>query len=79
MKNAVQGSSILEATRIAGPQTRSENRLIMPASALVHTRKDREHAEAAGDMSYAGQVGPANAMSKPGWHQLSSLLHIHKM
>src|SRR5258708_7577957 len=45
-----------------------------------HTRKDREeHAETAGHLSGAGQIGPANTIGKPRWHQLSSLLHIHKM
>ena len=37
MKNAVQGSRVVGAARIAGPQTRSVNRLIMPASALAAT------------------------------------------
>ena len=38
MKNAVHGSRVVGAARIAGPQTRSVNRLIMPASALAATR-----------------------------------------
>src|ERR1700682_1079202 len=38
MKNAVHGSRVLGAARIAGPQTRSVNRLIMPASAIAATR-----------------------------------------
>jgi hypothetical protein len=38
MKNAVHGSRVVGAARIAGAQTRSVNRLIMPASALAATR-----------------------------------------
>jgi hypothetical protein len=38
MKNAVHGSRAFGAARIAGPQTRSVNRLIMAASALAATR-----------------------------------------
>src|SRR5216684_1428611 len=38
MKNAVHGSRVIGAARIAGPQTRSVNRLIMPASAVAATR-----------------------------------------
>src|SRR5258708_11761874 len=38
MKNAVHGSRVLGAARIAGPQTRSVNMLNMPASVLAATR-----------------------------------------
>src|SRR6266481_3747255 len=38
IKKAVHGSRALGAARIAGPQTRSVNRLIMPASAIAATR-----------------------------------------
>src|SRR6266851_1932096 len=38
MKNAVHGIRALGEARIAGPQTRSVNRLIIPASALAATR-----------------------------------------
>src|ERR1700686_68698 len=38
MKNAVHGSRVVGAARIAGPQTRSVNRLIMPASAPAARR-----------------------------------------
>src|SRR6266436_5255945 len=38
MKNAVHGSRALGAARIAGPQTRSVNRLIIPASVIAATR-----------------------------------------
>src|SRR6266404_3169415 len=37
MKNAVHGSRVLGAARIAGAQTRSVNRLSMPASVLAAT------------------------------------------
>jgi hypothetical protein len=35
MKNAVHGNSVAGAARIAGPQTSSVNRLIIPASVLA--------------------------------------------
>src|SRR6266446_960213 len=38
MKNAVHGSRVLGAATIAGPQTRSVNRLIMAASVIAATR-----------------------------------------
>src|ERR1700687_2476246 len=38
MKNAVHDSRVVGAARIAGPQTRTVNTLIMPASALAATR-----------------------------------------
>lgn len=38
MKKAVHGSLVLGAARIAGTQTRSVNRLNMPASVLAATR-----------------------------------------
>jgi hypothetical protein len=73
MKNAVHGSRVVGAARIAGPQRRSVNRLIMPASVLAATRgKDREqHAETAGDLS-GGPVGPANTIRKPRRYQRTS-------
>src|SRR5450432_1573821 len=38
MKNAVHGNRVLGAARIAGPQTSSVNKLIIPASAHAATR-----------------------------------------
>src|SRR6266700_6262785 len=43
MKNAVHGSRAFGAARIAGPQTRSVNRFIMPASVLAATRGKTEN------------------------------------
>src|SRR5713226_9293278 len=43
MKNAVHGSRALGAARIAGPQTRSVNRLIIPASVIAATRGKSEN------------------------------------
>src|ERR1700724_1729285 len=38
MKNAVHGSRVVGAARIAGPQTRSVKRLSIPASAMAASR-----------------------------------------
>jgi hypothetical protein len=43
MKNAVHGSRFVGAARMAGPQTRSVNRLIIPASALAAVRGKTEN------------------------------------
>ena len=43
-------------------------------------RKDgKQHTETASDLPGAGHIGPANAIRKPRWHQVSGRLYVHDM